>query len=77
MFITIGRNLYPPYLHCRVAKLGNVFRALALHMLLWTVPLLENAAAASNAAIFQHIWLPENNTYIDLVVSVDVTTPCI
>ena len=54
----------------------NVFRAVALHILLWTESRLENAAfaSASDAAIFQHIWLPENYTYIDVGVSFDVTT---
>ena len=73
MFITIGMNLYSPYLHC---KMGSVFRAVALHILLWTESRLENASftSASDAAIFKHIWLPENYTYINVGVSFDVTT---
>ena len=56
--------------------MGSVFCASALHIILLTESRLENAAfaSASNATIFQHIWLPENYTYIDVGVSVDVTT---
>ena len=54
----------------RVSKWGVFF------ILLWNELLLENAAfaAVSNAAIFQHIWLPGNYTYIDVSVSFDDTT---
>ena len=57
-------------------KMGSVFCAAALHIILLTESRLENAAfaSASNATIFQHIWLPENYTYIDVGVSFDVTT---
>ena len=56
--------------------MGSVFCAAALHIILLTESRLENAAfaSASNATIFQHIWLPENYTYIDVGVSFDVTT---
>ena len=56
-------------------KIGGVFAPLALHILLWTAPLLQCAAFtfAPDAALFQHTWLPDNYTYIDVGVSVDVT----
>ena len=56
--------------------MGSVLHTLVFHILLWTESLLENEAfaSASDAATFQHTWLPENYTYIDVGVSVDVTT---
>ena len=56
--------------------MGSVLHTLVFHLLLWNELLLENAAFASatDAAIYQHTWLPENYTYTNVGVFVDVTT---
>ena len=56
--------------------MGSVLHTLVFHTLLWNALLLKNAAYASatDAAIYQHTWLPENCTYTNVGVFVDVTT---
>ena len=56
--------------------MGSVLHTLVFHMLPWTVQLLKYAAfcSATDVAFFKHAWLPQNYTYIDVGVSVDVTT---
>ena len=61
---------------CTEFQNGEYYSYFSVPHTLWNELLLENAAfaAASNAAIFQHTWLPENYTYINVGVSFDVTT---
>ena len=66
----------PIYLIAQNFKMGSVLHTLVFHTLLWNALLLKNAAYASatDAAIYQHTWLPENCTYTNVGVFVDVTT---
>ena len=65
-----------PILSAQNFKMGSVLHTLVFHLLLWNELLLENAAFASatDAAIYQDTWLPENYTYTNVGVFVDVTT---
>ena len=65
----------PIYLFAQSFKMGSIIHTSVFHILLWNELLIENAAfaAASNAAIFQHTWIPENYSSIDVGVSFDFT----
>ena len=64
------------FLNAQNFKMESVCHTLVFHTLLLNALLLENAAFASatDAAIYQHTWLPENYTYTNVGVFVDVTT---